>query len=144
MSSTIFGGSKRQFDGIVLQAPIDCENHSQINHQTLTTIADSANDATAAEWISGCINVSGGGADTWTLPTGAVLSAVIPQCQAGTRFDCMVINNSGGSLTFAQGASGSVLSSPGTLVGITAKCMMFHFVFTTSTAYSCLMIADNA
>jgi hypothetical protein len=122
-----------------------------INKRTVQTITDSANDATAAEYVAGFINCTGGGANTWTLPTGPVLADAMPgaSVSVGDSFTCHVVNSSGGDITYAA-AAGCTLSSSGagTLAQKDDSMAKLEFVFTVATdgseEYHCLLIADNA
>jgi len=123
-----------------------------ITNRPVQTIADSANDATAAQYVAGFINCTGGGAETWTLPTGAALADAMPSdtVTVGDSFICHVVNASGGNITYQAGASGCTISSSGagTLVQKTASLAKLEFIFTVATGgselYHCLLIADNA
>ena len=123
-----------------------------ITNRPVQTIADSVNDSTAAQYVAGFINCTGGGADNWTLPTGAALADAMPSdtVTVGDSFICYVVNASGGNITYAAGASGSNISSSGagTLVQKTASLAQLHFIFTVATAgseeYHCLLISDNS
>lgn len=79
----------------------------------VTTVADSASDISAAGIVTGVVNVTGGGADTFTLPTGIVLANAMPGAVVvvGQTLKCVVINDSGGTLTFAAGATGSTITN---------------------------------
>ena len=123
-----------------------------ITKRAVQTVADSVNDSTAAQYVAGFINCTGGGADTWTLPTGADLADAMPSdtVTVGDSFICYVVNASGGDITYSAGASGSTISSSGagTLVQKTASLAQLHFIFTVDTGgseeYHCLLIADNS
>ena len=123
-----------------------------ITNRPVQTVADSVNDSTAAQYVAGFINCTGGGADTWTLPTGADLADAMPSdtVTVGDSFICYVVNASGGDITYSAGASGSTISSSGagTLVQKTASLAQLHFIFTVDTGgseeYHCLLIADNS
>lgn len=116
-----------------------------IKKHSVSTVADSADDFTSAQYLSGYINCTGGGADTVTLPTGALLTDAMQNPAAGQAFSCYVINGSGGTLTFAAGASGSTLV-PIPLAALTladaAKCKM-DFVLTSATAYTCFLFTPT-
>jgi hypothetical protein len=101
------------------------------------TIADSANDATAAQWRSGFINCTGGGADTWTLPTGAALADEFPADTPalGYSWTTWLLNDSGANLTIEAGASGSTLRPSVVVIPDTEICK-FEFVFTGVTGGS--------
>ena len=136
-------------DGIIKMNP---GTGGLITKRAVQTITDSATDATAAQYVAGFINCTGGGADTWTLPTGADLADAMPSdtVTVGDSFICYVVNASGGDITYSAGASGSTISSSGagTLVQKTASLAQLHFIFTVDTGgseeYHCLLIADNS
>ena len=123
-----------------------------ITNRAVATITDSATDATAAQYVGGFISCTGGGNDTWTLPTGAALADVMPSATvvAGDSFICYVSNASGGTITYAAGGSGSTISSSGagTLVQKDTSLAKLEFIFTVATGgseeYTCLLIADNS
>ena len=123
-----------------------------ITKRVVQTIADSANDATAAQYVAGFINCTGGDTDTWTLPTGPVLADAMPSdtVTIGDSFICYVINGSGGAITYEAGSSGSPLSAVGnsTLDQKNASMAKLEFIFTVATAgseeYHALLHADNA
>jgi len=123
-----------------------------ITKRVVQTIADSANDATAAQYVAGFINCTGGYTDTWTLPTGPVLADAMPSdtVTIGDSFICYVINGSGGAITYEAGSSGSPLSAVGnsTLDQKNASMAKLEFIFTVATAgseeYHALLHADNA
>ena len=84
-----------------------------IKNYNVVTIADSANAPSAANYVSGLIHTTGGGADTWTLPTGAALADAMPSAAVniGDSFECVLVNDAGGALTLAAGASGSTITN---------------------------------
>lgn len=108
-------------------------------YSNLTTIADSADDPTAAQWLTGMINCTGGGSNTWTLPTGPVLANAMPGASVdiGDSFDCYVINNSGGNITLEAGATGSaIINISDDLAVETGEVFKITFIFSTATASS--------
>ena len=82
-------------------------------HPERTTVADSANDPAAGDYTTGFINCTGGGADTWTLPTGAALADAMPgsAVSVGDMIRCVILNDSGGAITLEAGASGSTITN---------------------------------
>ena len=82
-------------------------------HPEQTTVADSANDPAAGDYTTGFINCTGGGADTWTLPTGAAMADAMPgsAVSVGDMINCVILNDSGGTLTLEAGASGSTITN---------------------------------
>jgi hypothetical protein len=105
-------------------------------YSNITTIADSMNDPTAAEWLTGMINCTGGGSDTWTLPTGPILANAMPgsSVSVGDSFDCYVINGSGGSITLEAGATGSTITNVSDdLVVENGEVFKVTFIFSTAT-----------
>ena len=123
-----------------------------ITNRAVATITDSATDATAAQYVGGFISCTGGEADTWILPTGAVLANAMPSATvaAGDSFICYVSNASGGTITYEAGESGSTISSSGagSLVQKDTSLAKLEFIFTDGTdgaeVYTCLLIADNS
>ena len=125
----------------------------------LTTIADSATTVTADHYITGYIKCTGGDADTWTLPTGGDLHEAIDDVLdspygssrhfvEGYSFTTYVINESGGGITYAAGASGSTLNSvTGNLVQANNTVARLDFIFTDMTGgsekYHCLLHCTN-
>ena len=119
-------------------------------HPEMTTIADSVDDATAEQYTTGFIHCTGGGADTWTLPTGAAMADAMPGAAplAGDIIRCLILNESGGNLTFAAGASGSTITNASTdLIAATNELIELVFVFDDVTAaaetYNVLMLKSN-
>ena len=124
-----------------------------ITSRTVATIGDSATDATAAQYLNGYIHCTGGGADTWTLPTGAALADVMPSASVtvGDSFRCYVFNESGGTITYAAGASGSTINvgnANGDFNQKTASLAILEFIFTVATdgseEYVCILLADSS
>ena len=122
-----------------------------IESRTVVTVADSANDPSAANYLNGYIHCTGGGADTWTLPTGAAMADAMPGAAVtvGDSFRCYVFNASGGTITYAAGASGSAVASDAAgLTHITGSLGYIDFVFTVATdgseEYVAFLVADSA
>jgi hypothetical protein len=123
-----------------------------INNRAVQTIDDSATEATAAQYVAGFINVTGGGADTFTLLKGAYLADAMSfgTVTIGDSFICNVINGSGGDITYAAGASGSTLSAVGgsTLAQKNGSMAKLEFIVTVATdgseEYYDLLHADNS
>lgn len=116
------------------------------NKPTVATVSDSANDPTAEEYLSGYVDVTGGGADTITLPTGAVLTAAMQNPANGQSFTCFVKNDSGGTLTIAAGASGSIVE-PIPLAALTVadtNLVKLEFVLTSASTYVALLYTGTA
>jgi len=76
--------------------------------------------------------------DTWTTPTGALLANAAPggSVSVGDSFDCMVINQSGGVLTLAAGASVTITNSTADLTMADNEVATLRFVCITATAGS--------
>lgn len=123
-----------------------------ITNRGVSVIPDSSTDPTAAQYVAGFIECTGGGPDTWTLPTGPALADAMPGAAPtrGDSFICHVVNSSSFSITYTAGATGSTLSSSGagTLVQKAGSIAKLEFIFTDETdggeAYFCLLIADNS
>jgi hypothetical protein len=136
-------GSKHQ-----TRSPLSLSSASGIFYNyKVTTVTDSANDPDAQAYCQGFINCTGGGADTWTLPTGPVLHDRLQTLfktvggysqpgfnynsaprHEGVRFTTYVLNNSGGTITYAAGASGSEIF-PATCSQATGTLARLDFMF---------------
>lgn len=109
----------------------------EIHYPIIETVADSATDPTAAMYVKGYIDCTGGSSDTWTLPTGAALADAMPGAAVtvGQNFVCFVNNNSGGTITIEAGASGSTLHMVPLSALTIATGLMFklEFIFDVAT-----------
>ena len=121
-----------------------------ITQRPVQTIPDSAIDPTAAQYVAGFIKVTGGGADGFSLPTGAALADVFLRAViVGDSFICYVVNTSGGLITYSAGASGSTLTgtSGSNLTQKNTSLAKIEFIFTVATdgseEYHALLIADD-
>ena len=122
-----------------------------ITKRAVQTIPNSATDPTAAQYVIGFINVTGGGADSFQLPTGADLADAMPgnAVNVGDSFICYVVNASGGLITYSAGAAGSTLSgtSGSNMTQKDNSLAKIDFIFTVATngaeEYHALLIADK-
>jgi hypothetical protein len=112
-------------------------------YSNITTIVDSMNEPTAAEWLTGMINCTGGGSDTWTLPTGPLLADAMPDSSVdiGDSFECYVINGSGGILTLASASGASITNTTADLTIANGELFKLTFIFNDATADSETYIA---
>ena len=123
-----------------------------ITNRGVSVITDSATDPTPAQYVAGFIKCTGGGPDTWTLPSGPSLADAMPNSTVtvGDSFICHVVNESTGDITYEANATGSTLSTSGagTSVQKNNSLAKLEFIFTDETdsneKYYCLLIADNA
>jgi hypothetical protein len=104
-------------------------------YSNITTIADSENDPTATQWLTGMINCTGGGTDTWTLPTGPVMANAMPGASVdiGDSFECCVINGSGGVLTLASASGASITNTTADLTIANGEIFKLTFIFNDGT-----------
>jgi hypothetical protein len=122
-----------------------------ITKRSVQTILDSMTDPTAVQYIAGFINVTGGDADSFQLPTGADLADKMPgsEVSVGDSFICYVVNASGGVITYSQGAAGSTLtgSEGSNLTQKNNSLAKIDFIFTVATdgseQYHALLVADH-
>jgi len=122
------------------------------------SVVNSSTQPTNFQYVNGFIHCNAGGSNTWTLPTGPVLANAMPfnysklsfAPDLGDSFTCHVVNESGGTITWAPGATGCKLSSSGagSLAQKHDSLAQLQFIFTDATlnneAYHCLLIADNS
>jgi hypothetical protein len=158
--TTFIGNQFEETTTVTLQA-----SGGLITNPVAAVITDSASVGSASEFAlkicQGFIHCTGGGADTWTLPTAANLltaittnfyqgdSAILTSDHKtiGMSFTTYVINRSGGTLTYAVGSGGTLQSITGTLTQTDTSLAQLDFIFTnvtaSSEAYYCLLISDN-
>lgn len=111
--------------------------------KTVTTIAaNGATTITAAQVIGGVLVSTNTGAATWTLPTGALLSAAlfagVPDGKGtgglaqpiGTSIEFDIRNEGSATVTYAAGASGMTLRTSATLTVLTLCTKRFRAVLT--------------
>ncbi len=66
---------------------------------------------TAAQVLGGLLILNTTNAQTYTLPTAALLNAAIPACAAGASFDVDIINTGASTATIAVGTGGSLTTT---------------------------------
>lgn len=98
-------------------------------YQAITT--GSSSTASAANFINGVYNFSGGSTYGLTTPTAAQLVAAIPNCEVGSAFVVRVYNANSGTFTLTAGSGVTVV---GPTTAATAKCIAWDFIVTNATA----------
>jgi len=137
---------------------VDAISSGQVNKAILhrgdaISIADTASGISATECCANLVSFTGGGADTVTLPTGALMANEWHNDtpKVGDWWDCHVENASGGTITWAAGASGSSINSVGngaeSLLQVTGTTAVLRFIFDDVTAgsetYHCIVMATS-
>lgn len=109
-----------------------------ITKRVKQTVADSATDPTAAQYVAGFIHITGGGGDTVVLPTGPALADAMFEnpVSVGDSFICYVVNEADGQITYTlAGGTGSFLTP---MAGTNLRqgnetLAKFEFIFTDAT-----------
>lgn len=83
------------FSGPVMQKGVTVSN--------VLSTAGGAETMTVAELLQGLLVADTQDAQTWTLPTAALLRAGIPGCEVGTAFEFVVVNYGDSTLTIGLG-----------------------------------------
>lgn len=105
-----------------------------LGQRTYTAITSgSSSTATAAAFVNGIYNFSGGSTYTLTTPTAAQIVAQIPNCQVGSCASVHIINTNSGTTTVT---AGSGVTGVGTLNVTTNKAQGYEIIVTNATAGS--------
>lgn len=98
-------------------------------YQAITSGTSST--ATAANFINGVYNFSGGSTYTLTTPTAAQLVAAIPNAEVGSVFRVRVYNANSGTVTMT---AGSGVTFVGVSTVATVKAQGWDYIVTNATA----------
>lgn len=104
-----------------------------VGQMTYTALTSSSPTLTAAQVVSGIVNLSGQtAAQTVTLPTAALICAAIPNCQVGSSFELILqnANTSSGAVTLTAGTGNTLVGT--TTVPIT-KTQIYRGIVTNAT-----------
>lgn len=125
------GGGYQVTDGNVSEATLLVQG-------TPSTITTGSGTVTAAQLLSGIIITSNATPGTQTLPTVALLEAVLTNGKVDSGFEVSFVNTGGATMTVAAGTGWSTI---GTLTAATLTSALFRARKTGDGAYTLYRVA---